>query len=134
MIRKLATSRLLHLFSGAVIDQAMLSAASLAVGLLLIRHTNDTDYGHFVLAQSALLLLVSLQAAFLNGPMAILAPKKDPAEKRDMVGAMFKFQRRASMYVGLGGLTPLTLAGVAGRVARATPAGSLGRAEAGGWR
>ena len=95
---------MLRLFSGAVIDQAMLSAASLLVGLILIRHTSDADYGHYVLAQSAILLLLSVQGAFIGGPLLVLAPQKDAEEKRNMVGALFTFQRRVSLRAALAGL------------------------------
>ena len=104
MMGRLSNSRLLRLFSSAVIDQAVLSAASLTVGLLLIRHTSDTDYGHFVLVQTALLLLVSLQGAFIGGPLSVLAPKRDAAGKREMVGGIFKLQRQFTTRAGVAGL------------------------------
>ncbi|GEM_PF-399839 len=80
--------RLLRLFSTAVIDQVLLSGANFFIGFLLIRHTSDADYGLFVLAQSALTLLVSAQGAWLSGPMAVLAPKKSPDRRREMIGAL----------------------------------------------
>ena len=52
MIARLVQSRLLRLFSGTVIDQAMLSAVNFLVGLLLIRYTTDADYASYVLAVS----------------------------------------------------------------------------------
>jgi O-antigen/teichoic acid export membrane protein len=100
MLRSLAGSHLLRLFSSAVIDQALLSATNFLVGLLLIRHTSDTDYGHYVLAFNTLLLVTSFQGALIGGPLAVLAPKKDAEAKRAMVtnlyGRLLRFCRVAT--------------------------------------
>ena len=74
MFRTLADSRLLRLFSSAVIDQALLSATNFAVGLLLIRYTSDADYGQYVLAFNALLLITSFQGALIGGPPVSARP------------------------------------------------------------
>src|SRR5690606_11593283 len=58
-----------RMFSGAVVDQALLSASSLAVGLLLIRHASELQYGYFVLVTSVLMLTTSLQSAFIGPAM-----------------------------------------------------------------
>ena len=86
--------RALQLLSAVVIDQILLSAANFFVGFLLIRKTSDSDYGAFVLVQSAVLLLVAAQSAWLSGPLAILAPKRAPDVKREMIGAVEGAQRR----------------------------------------
>ena len=54
--RQFAVARML---GSAVTSQAVLSAASFAVGLLLIRHTSDLQYGYFILASSAVLLIAA---------------------------------------------------------------------------
>jgi O-antigen/teichoic acid export membrane protein len=106
-----ARSRLLQLFSTSVVDQIMLSAGNFFVGFMLIRRTSDADYGMFVLVQSAILLLVSGQNAWLSGPLAVLAPKRPPDQRRAMVGAVAGSQIRllvwataASLLVPLAGL------------------------------
>jgi O-antigen/teichoic acid export membrane protein len=85
---------LLRQFSTTVIDQVVLSGANFIVGLLLIRQTSDTDYGMFVLVQSAITLLISGQTSWLSSPLAVLAPAKAPALKRLMIGAVESSQRR----------------------------------------
>lgn len=110
------TSRggLLRLFSAAVIDQGMLSAASFAVGLLLLRYTSDFDYGHYVLVQSAILLLVAVQGAWVSRPLAVLAPKRTPAEQRGMVGAVEQSQRRVLRGLAAAGLVAASLGALTG--------------------
>jgi O-antigen/teichoic acid export membrane protein len=93
-----AGERTLHFFGAGVIDQMVLSGANFLAGLLMIRRTTDVAYGQFVLAQSAILLLVSIQASWLTGPLAIIVPKKTPPEKTHAIGTMrvsqAKFLRR----------------------------------------
>ena len=71
-----------RLLSSAVVSQALLSAASFAIGLMLIRRTSDLQYGYYILASSAILLLVSLQNAFFNPPLAIRMVRLDRAGAR----------------------------------------------------
>jgi O-antigen/teichoic acid export membrane protein len=85
---------LIKQFSTTVIDQVVLSGANFIIGFLLIRRTSDADYGMYVLVQSAITLLLSAQAAWLSGPLAVTAPAKPPALKRLMVGAVEMSQRR----------------------------------------
>jgi O-antigen/teichoic acid export membrane protein len=86
--------RFLHFFGTSVLDQILLSGASFAVGFVLIRFTNDVAYGQFVLAQSAVLLLVSGQGAWLSGPVIAIAPTKSPEAKRIMVSSLGVSQTR----------------------------------------
>ncbi len=85
---------LLKQFSTTVVDQVLLSAANFFIGFLLIRRTSDVDYGLFVLVQSTITLLISGQTAWLSSPLAVIAPGKAPAQRRLMVGAVERSQRR----------------------------------------
>jgi len=89
--RHLALARLL---SSAVVSQSLLSAASLVIGLILIRNTTDVQYGYYILASSAILLLVSLQNAFFNPPLAIRMSRLDRPGRGDLVGGLYRLQRR----------------------------------------
>lgn len=94
MIRRLAGSASLRLFSTAVIDQAMLSAANFTVGLLMIRYAPGQEYGYYVLAFSTIQLMVSAQGSWMSGPLAVLAPKRTEEDRRLMVGVLESSQRR----------------------------------------
>lgn len=101
-IRQMGAFRIL---GTAVIDQAMLSGANFLVGVMLVRYAGDADYGYFVLAQSALLLLTGAQSAWINGPLAVIAPKKTEAERRHMVGAVEAMQSKVLRWLTLFALT-----------------------------
>ncbi len=89
--RKFAMARML---GSAVTSQALLSAASFAVGLLLIRHASDLQYGYFILASGAVLLIVSLQNSFLNPPLVNrITPLERPA-RSELVGGLYRDQNR----------------------------------------
>lgn len=108
--------RWVKLFSSAVIDQAALSAANFLVGLLLIRHTSDTDYGHYVLGFTTLLLLTGMQGAYIGGPLSVLAPCKSPEQKRLMLATLYKQSGRWISRIGFA-LAALSAAlGVAGLI------------------
>lgn len=95
MIRRLADSRLLRLFSTSVAVQAMLSATNFVVALLLIRYAAESQYGYFVIVQATLMLLVTAQGAWILGPLTVLAPRKSEQQKREMVGTVELGLRRA---------------------------------------
>jgi O-antigen/teichoic acid export membrane protein len=90
----LALGRLLKIFSASVIDQAVLSAANFAVGLLLIRLTTDDDYALYVLVLTAQQLMVMLQRAWLSGPLTLVVSRKDMTARLASVGAVKDAHRR----------------------------------------
>jgi O-antigen/teichoic acid export membrane protein len=91
--RRLAFARLL---SSAVVSQALLSAASLAVGLILIRRSSDVQYGFYILASNSILLLASLQNAFFGPPLATRINQLDEPGRRSLIGGLHFWQRRLS--------------------------------------
>jgi O-antigen/teichoic acid export membrane protein len=99
-----------RLLSTAVVSQALLSAASFAVGLILIRSTTDVQYGYYILASSAILLLVSLQAGFFNPPLAIRMSQLDRAGRGALVGGLYRAQY--GMLPAVGGITILVALGL----------------------
>ncbi len=82
-----------RMFSSAVVNQAVLSAASLMVSLVLIRHTSDHEYGYYVLVVAAMLLLTSLQNAFYAPSMIVRMTRFDRAQRSDLVGGLYREQR-----------------------------------------
>lgn len=94
------SGRFLHFFGTGILDQVLLSGANFVAGFVMIRFTSDVSYGQFVLAQSAVLLLCSAQAAWLSGPVTIVAPAKTPEVRALMIGSLgasqTRFLRRAA--------------------------------------
>src|SRR5271165_1210584 len=86
--------RSLRPFSFAIFDQVVLSASNFLVGFVLIRYASDHDYGLYVLVQSTLVLVVSMQNAYLTGPIAILTPKLPADERWQTIGSVKRVQRR----------------------------------------
>ena len=111
-------ARWLKLFSSAVIDQAMLSATNFLVGLLLIRHTSDEDYGHYVLGFSTLLLLTGIQGAYIGGPLSVLAPRQTPERRRQMLATLY---RQSGRWIVRLALAIAVLSGLAGVLGLLTP-------------
>jgi len=102
-----AGARIVRLFSTAVVGQLVLSGASFVVGLLLIRYTSDADYGTFVLAQTSISLMLTAQAAWVSGPLAVLAAKRPPEQRREMIGTVSASVQRYSLWgCGLALLVP----------------------------
>lgn len=89
-----------RLLSSAIISQALLSAASFAIGLILIRSTTDVQYGYYILASNAILLLASLQNAFFNPPLAIRLTHLDRLGRSELVGSLYHEQRRLVPAIG----------------------------------
>lgn len=80
------------MLGSAVLSQAVLSAASFAVGLLLLRHSTDLQYGYYILAWNAVLLAVSLHTAFINPPMVVHLTPLDHRERGAFVGGLLRDQ------------------------------------------
>ena len=99
------SGRFLHIFGTGVLDQILLSAANFIAGFVLIRYTSDVSYGQFVLAQSAVMLVVSAQAAWLSGPVTIIAPAKSAAIRAQMIGCLGASQTRVLRRAALALLT-----------------------------
>src|ERR1700693_2124429 len=118
--------RAVHFFGSGVLDQILLSAASFLAGFVLIRFTDDVAYGQYVLASSAILLFLSAQGAWLSGPAGVMAPKKDPEQRRLMLGSLGasqkRFLRRVTIALLLVPAGAFLLRIVTGMVAAATAA------------
>ena len=85
MISLRGPASFVRLFGSTVVSQAVVSAASLLVGLILIRRQSDAQYGYYVLVTVTLLLLTGLQAAFIQPSMVVRLARFDETES-DMVG------------------------------------------------
>ena len=99
-----------RLLSSAITSQALLSAANFSIGLILIRSTSDVQYGYYVLASSAIVLLVSMQNAFFSPPLAIRMNRLDRLGRGELVGGLYREQRR--ILPALGALTGVVALGL----------------------
>lgn len=89
------------LLGSTLTSQIILSASSLLLGLLLIRYTDDLQYGYYILASSAILLLTSLHSAFLQAPIVIGVQSSSPVERASLVGDVYQEQRRVLHRTGI---------------------------------
>lgn len=99
-----------RLLSSAITSQALLSAANFSIGLILIRSTSDVQYGYYVLASSAIILMVSMQNAFFSPPLAIRMNRLDRLGRGELVGGLYRVQRR--ILPALGGVAALIALGL----------------------
>lgn len=90
---------LLRLLGSSVASQALLSAASLAVGLLLIRRTSGEQYGTYILVANAFLLLTSLQNAFFGPTLILRMTPLDNAGRGALVAGVHREQRQVLRWV-----------------------------------
>jgi len=96
-----------RMFSSALASQALLSAASFGVALLLIRYTSDLQYGYYILVSGAIILAVSLQNSFIAPQMISRMTQMSPAECGDLTGGLYREQRRV---VAAAAVTAATIA------------------------
>lgn len=106
-------SPFVRMFGSAVVMQALLSAASFAIGLILIRRTSDLQYGYYVLVANAVLLMVTLQGSFIQPQLITRMYSSDVAARADLVGGIYRDQRRVLAWLaGVAAVgTPLLLFG-----------------------
>lgn len=98
----------MRMFSSALASQAVLSAASLLAGLLLIRRSSDLQYGYYILVSGAIVLAASLQSAFIMPPMVNRMTKLGRADCGDLTGGLYREQRRVVIGIAAAALA-LTL-------------------------
>lgn len=96
-----SASGLARLFGSSIADQAMLSAANFAVGLILIRYAAEAQYGYYILAFNTMMLLTTLQGTFIGTPMVIRLPGLDGPQRRQWMGSLLRDQKRLGLRGGL---------------------------------
>lgn len=90
MISRFRGTRTFRTFGIGLLMQALLSGASFAVGLILIRRTSDLQYSYYVLATNALLLLTALQTSFIQPYVVSNLTTLDAAGRHGIVGALVR--------------------------------------------
>ncbi len=93
LIPTVLTTRASQIFITGIANQIVLSAASFAAGLILIRLTDNTQYGYYVLITSTVPLLAQLQQAFLAPELNRNITHSDTRDRSDLVTSLYKGQR-----------------------------------------
>lgn len=86
VVRAALPPRRIRQVSTTVGDQALVSAGTFLMNVLLARFAPPTDYGVFVLAFSGILLSLELGNAVLLEPMMVFGSHKDEAVRRNYFG------------------------------------------------
>jgi O-antigen/teichoic acid export membrane protein len=94
VIDRVRTGAFARMFGSAVVVQALLSATSLCVGLILIRRVSDEQYGYYVLTLNVVMLVTSLQNAFIQSHMVVRMTGATDAARADLIGGLYREQRR----------------------------------------
>lgn len=89
-LKRFATVRML---AKGVFSQIVLSAGNFAVGLILLRYTSNDQYASYVLVFSGLLMLTSLQGAFVGPAMVTKLAQMGPESRADFIGGLYAGQR-----------------------------------------
>jgi O-antigen/teichoic acid export membrane protein len=100
LINRHSQGLFVRLLGSAVIVQALLSAGSLGVGLILIRNATNAQYGSYVLVLNALLLVTALQNNFIQVPMVHRMTRLDTLGRADLIGGLLRAQRRLVPFLG----------------------------------
>lgn len=119
-----------RMFSGAVLNQALLSAGNFLVGLILIRRTSDAQYGAYVLIMTTIMLLSPLQAAFIQPEMVARMTTYGRPERATLVGGLYRGNLRLALAVGSMGLAASLMLWLGGFVPEGTAAIVAGGAVA----
>jgi O-antigen/teichoic acid export membrane protein len=109
-----------RIFSEAVVVQAVLSATSLVVGLILIRRVSDDQYGYYVLTLNVVLLLTALQTAFIQAQMVTRMTGASAVARADLVGGIYRAQRRLWPLAAAATFAIALVMWLAGRITLAT--------------
>lgn len=94
-----------------IVDQGLVSAANLAIGLVFIAFGDKTDYGIYVQLFALVMLSQSIQNALINGPWVTLGPKYQRRRSRALSAHLFRLQSIVS--AALAGVGFIALLGAA---------------------
>jgi O-antigen/teichoic acid export membrane protein len=111
---RLSALPLLRTFGSALIIQATLSAGNFLVSWLLLRRTNDAQYGLYVLVFNSLLLVCALQGSFMQAQMIVRLVRLDPAGRASLVRGLLREQGRLLRFALWGAVAIVAIGWVCG--------------------
>ncbi len=103
-----------RMFGSAISVQALLSATSLCVGLILIRRVSDEQYGYYVLTLNVVMLVTALQNAFIQSHMVVRMTGSSDAVRAALIGGLYREQRQLLPSIALIALVALGICGLTG--------------------
>jgi O-antigen/teichoic acid export membrane protein len=77
-----------------VVSQVILAAGNFAVTLILLRYGSNTQYAYYVLVFGAVILMISLQGAFVGPALVNQLARLDSEQRADLIGGLYAGQRR----------------------------------------
>lgn len=82
------------LFRGgiAALDQGMISLINLSVQVLLIKTVSKSEFGHYSIALSVIMYLMSFQNSVVNTPITVSLAGKNREEQQNYVSSIFSGQ------------------------------------------
>lgn len=92
LLRGLAPIAAMRKALSAVVDQALVSAGTFVLNVLLARFTTPTDYGIFVLCFSGIVLSTELQNAVITEPMMVFGSARLEGDRSRYLGAVLALQ------------------------------------------
>jgi O-antigen/teichoic acid export membrane protein len=114
MIDRRATGAFARMFGSAVVVQALLSATSLCVGLILIRRVSDEQYGFYVLTLNVVMLVTSLQNSFIQSHMVVRMTGATEAARANLIGGLYREQRKLLPLIALAAAVITMICGLTG--------------------
>lgn len=76
----------------SVIDQGLISASNLGIGLLLINFSSKEQYGYYGIGFSTILLAIGVMNALITCQMTVNLPQKKPEDKKKYCYSMLLVQ------------------------------------------
>jgi O-antigen/teichoic acid export membrane protein len=105
---------MLRSFGSALVIQATLSASNFLVSWLLLRRTNDAQYGLYVLVFNSLLLVTVLQGSFMQAQMVVRLVRLDAVGRASLVRGLLREQGRLLRFASWGTVAIVVAFWVAG--------------------
>jgi glycosyltransferase involved in cell wall biosynthesis len=84
-ITRLAVKYDLMKFITAIVSEGMLSLSHFATAFLLVRYAEKAEYGIYVILFSIVGIFGAYQTAMINGPLMVLANRKEGSERENYV-------------------------------------------------
>ena len=81
-----------------VVSQVVLAAGNFAVTLILLRYGSNTQYAYYVLVFGAVILLISLQGAFVGPALVNQLARLDSGQRADLIGPLWRGFARPRNY------------------------------------